>query len=418
MILRVIVIITLSASVSFAQNPFQTLLAKLVEKQQTAVRDSHKKAQQSAQVRAHLKQLKYYFSGRHSPVEPPLTDVDFDPSEAICDPLSNSPSENPEHGLLGQLILRSPEMSEKPTSVMEYFEKGRKLDKKLYFADVNVPTRHFTEGFSTLNGEVLLDENNEKLIEHFSIEYDSVLKLSADDEEGHYELALLSDDGARLFAFLDEKWTEIINNDGIHATRMGCAYQTVHLTKTSEIPIKILYYQGPRYHIANVLIWKLHNKARSWSNPNRHSFCGISSNHFFFGLNQNKKARSVGAINALERSGWSVLKNANFRMPENTRNPCTEEELVISDIKIASIEGTTATVTWKTNIPATSQVRVVDSDSGEDTLSLKTTEKVTEHTVVIEGLRRGMYYLIQGLSEAEEGKLVRSPMVDLLMPYP
>ena len=105
-------------------------------------------------------------------------------------------------------------------------------------------------------------------------------------------------------------------------------------------------------------------------------------------------------------------------MPENTRNPCTVEELVISDMKIASIDGTTATVTWKTNIPATSQVRVVDSDSGEDTLSTKTTEKVTEHTVVIEGLRRGMYYLVQGLSEDDEGKLVRSPMVDLLMPYP
>lgn len=417
MLLRVIVIITLSASVSFAQNPLQALLAKAAEKQQAA-KEAQKSNQKSAQIRAHLKQLKYYFSGRYTPAPPPLTDVDFDPSEAICDPLSNSPSENPEYGLLGQLILRSPEMSAKPSSVMEYYEKGQRLDKKLYFADINVPTRHFTEGFSTLNGEVLLDENNERLIEHFSIEYDSILKLAEDDEEGHYELALLSDDGARLFAQLNGKWTEIINNDGIHATRMGCAYQTIHLTRTSELPIKVLYYQGPRYHIANVLMWKLHNKARSWGNPNRHSFCGFSSNTFFFGLNQNKKARSVGAINALERSGWSVLKNANFRMPENTRNPCTVEELVISDMKIAAINGTTATVTWKTNIPATSQVRVVDSDSGEDTLSLRTDEKVTEHTVVIEGLRRGMYYLIQGLSEDDSGKLVRSPMVDLLMPYP
>lgn len=409
MIVRIFVIITLSASVSFAQNPFQALLAKISEKQHAA---------KSSRVQSHLKHLKYYFSGRYQPVQPPLTEVDFDPSEAICDPLSNSPSENPENGLLGQLILRSPEMSEKTSSVMEYYDKGLKLDKKLYFADVNVPTRHFTDGFTTVDGQTLVDENNERLIEHFSVVYDSVLKLSDGDEEGHYELALLSDDGARLFAFLEGRWTEIVNNDGNHATRMGCAYQTVHLTKASEIPIKILYYQGSRYHLSNVLIWKLHNKARTWSNPNRHSFCGISSNSFFFGLNQNKKARTVGAINALERSGWSVVKNANFRMPENTRNPCTVEELVISDAKIAAIDDTTATLTWKTNIPATSQVRVVDSDSGEDTLSVKSTEKVTEHSVVIEGLRRGMYYMVQGLSEDAQGKVVRSPMVDLLMPYP
>jgi len=361
-----------------------------------------------------LKKISCVFSGvKKTSVGDPITSIDFpaDPANTVCDPLANEESSSsPENGLLGKLILRTPEMGSKVSSVMDYYYKGHKLDQNLYFGSVNIPTRPFDQGFTTLNGDVLVDTQGNKLIENFAVEYTSSLKLSDADKEGDYELAILSDDGARVFVKEGAEWKELINNDGVHPTRMGCANRTINLKRDSEVPVKILYYQGPRYHIANVLVWKFHKKPQTWKKPDNHSFCGITSNTFFF----DKKGKKTAAMGFLEKTGWRVLAAANYKMPDQQRNPCTVPDLALSEYKVVSAAAPNATLSWKTNLPASSQLRIYNVYTGEEVYSAVDSNLVTEHTVQVSGLVRGIYYQMQAISVDEKGREIRSDFIDVL----
>jgi hypothetical protein len=171
-----------------------------------------------------LKKISCVYSGYgRTATGPSLGSIDFpvDTDNTVCDPLTNSSAEAPESGLLAKLIVTSDKMPKKISSVMDFYNNGTRLNKNIYFADVNVPTRPFTQGFTTQSGETLVDANGDKLIENFALEYDSVLKLSSTDKEGNYEIASLADDGARLFVKENGVWSELINNDGVHSTRLG-----------------------------------------------------------------------------------------------------------------------------------------------------------------------------------------------------
>lgn len=361
-----------------------------------------------------LKKISCSFSGvRRTSTGPSVGSVDFpvDPANTVCDPLSNNASPSPENGLMAKLILRTPAMGSKVSSVMDYYNKGQKLDQNLYFADVNVPTRPFTAGFSTQSGDVLVDAQGNKLIENFAIEYNSVLKLTDADKEGDYEIATLSDDGSRVFVKEGGKWNELINNDGNHSTRMGCPYRTINLKRDSEVPVKILYYQGPRYHIANVMIWKLHKKAHQWKEPSRHSLCGVASNNFYFNSNNGKK---MPAMHYLGKTGWRTIASSNYKMPEQQQNPCTEEELALSDFQVASAQAPTAILTWKTNLPATSKLRIINVYTGEEIVTAEDMNLVTDHTVQVDGLVHGIYYQAQAISKDTKGREVVSALINLL----
>ncbi|MGE5087206.1 MAG: hypothetical protein ACM3MG_12950 [Bacillota bacterium] len=343
---------------------------------------------------------------------PSLGTVDFnvDTDNTVCDPLTNSATDKPENGLLAKLIVPSAAMAPKVSSVMDFYKNGTRLEKNIYFADVNVPTRAFTQGFTTQSGETLIDANGNKLIENFALEYDSILKLSDADKEGDYEIASLADDGARLFVKENDTWSELINNDGIHSTRFGCPYRTIHLTKDSRIPVKLLYFQGPRYYIANVLLWKRHKKAETWSEPSRHSLCGIQGNHLFY---KNDTQKPTAILNGLLHSGWSVLVPGNFKMPEQKKNPCVQETLKISDIQIKNVNAPTATITWTTNLPSSSQLTISNFFTGEQITTDLDSVLVTNHEVKLTGLVRGIYYMIQVISVDAKGNKVISEKISL-----
>ncbi len=360
-----------------------------------------------------LKKISCKFSGiTRTPTGPSLGVVEFaDPDQTVCDPLSDNASSSPEKGLLAKLILQSPAMPAKISSVMDFYNYGEKLSQNIYFADVNVPTRAFTKGFANQSGDVLVDKNGEKLIENFALEYSSLLKLKEGDKEGHYEIASLSDDGARIFIKENDQWNELINNDGTHATRMGCPYRTVNMTRDSEIPVKILYYQGPRYHISNVLLWKHHKKAQVWKKPSNHSFCGVSSNNFFFSSKHDKKTL---AMRHLEAQGWSVVAADNYRMPAQQPNPCVEEDLKLSDFIVSSAQAPNATLTWKTNVPANSRLRIINVYTGEEILTAVDSALVTDHVANVSGLVRGIYYQVEAISVDAKGREVKSALINLL----
>lgn len=358
-----------------------------------------------------LKSIRCSYFGR-TETGPSVGSINFndDAENTVCDPLSNTAAPSQENGLLAKLIVRNESMGSTVNSVLDYHNKGTVLDKKIYFASVNVPTRTFTQGFATQTGDLLLDAQGNKLIENFSLEYTSTLQLGPNDAEGDYEVASLSDDGVRLFIQENGTWNELINNDGNHSTRMGCPYRTIHLTKASKVPIKLLYYQGPRYYITNVLVWKKHRQAKTWKEPSKHSLCGYLGNNFFYSASNGKK--SVG-MSFLELTGWKTISSQNYKMPEQTSNPCSLDPLQITNFAVSAMADSTATLSWKTNYPASSRLRIVNQFTFEEVYTDLDSSLVTSHSAKLTGLTPGMLYQVQAISKDAQDREVRSQLIDL-----
>ncbi|MGE0616207.1 MAG: hypothetical protein AB7P04_11255 [Bacteriovoracia bacterium] len=174
----------------------------------------------------------------------------------VCDPLGQGGSaggaENGVRATLKYLGSNSPQYS----SVSQMQAYGVPVDAAIYFNRVFVPTRMFSEGFATQDGTLLQNAEGETLFEWFTLRFESVLKLAPGDPEGIYELSLLSDDGATLSVDEGAGFQMMVDNDGTHPTQLGCASRTLELNYASEIPIRLDYFQGPRYHIAVSLLWR------------------------------------------------------------------------------------------------------------------------------------------------------------------
>jgi hypothetical protein len=356
-----------------------------------------------------LKKISCTYHGNNYGVDPNAV-FEFpeqDPDQTVCDPLSGAQSESRTSGLAAKLYVRSPEMKS-VSGVMDYYSKGIRLDQDLYFASINVPTRMFTKGFTTEGGATLVDGSGNKLIENFAVEYNSILKLSADDKEGEYELGIISDDGARVFFKENDQWKELINNDGNHPSRFGCTFRTLTMKKDTEVPIKVLYYQGPRYHISNVLMWKYHKDVKAFQKSYKDNWvCGQKGNELFYSP---KTEKPTAVTKWLESTGWTTIANANFKMPEQKTNPCVEEKLQITDLIATSVEAPRATIVWKTNLPASSQLKISNFFTGEVIYTELNTELVTNHEVQLDGLVRGIYYLVTAISvDAKGNQVISSP---------
>ncbi|WP_413574874.1 PA14 domain-containing protein [Bdellovibrio sp. HCB290] len=359
-------------------------------------------------TRGLLKSISCTFHGSNNYGVDPNAIFEFpDPDQTVCDPLSSTPSESRTNGLSAKIYLPGPNMTIPVSTVMDYYNKGVALEQDVYFASINVPTRQFTKGFVTEGGSVLLDSNGNKLVENFALEYNSILKLSDSDKEGEYELASISDDGARVFFKEDDQWKELINNDGNHASRMGCAYRTIAMKRGTEVPIKVFYYQGSRYHVANVLMWKHHKDTKAYKRSVMDNFvCGKSGNNFFYN-SSNEKPTAI--TKWLQSTGWQTISNANYKMPEHKPNPCTQEPFkIVGSPSVSAISSTGAKVIWSTNYPSSSQLRIANSFTGEVVYTVKDATLVTEHEVHIEGLVPGLAYDIIAISVDDKGTEVQS----------
>lgn len=137
-------------------------------------------------------------------------------NKLVCDPLTGggfTDATKVELGLKAQLYTALP--GKRYYKANDYVEKGIKSSQNLFFSDLNVPTRMFTEGFANpLTGGFVKSDAGDKLIEFFAIKFESHLRLAPEMEEGNYQLALLSDDGSVLKLKINNEWKTIINNDG------------------------------------------------------------------------------------------------------------------------------------------------------------------------------------------------------------
>jgi hypothetical protein len=71
---------------------------------------------------------------------------------------------------------------------------------------------------------------------------------------GEYEVLLISDDGASFYVQEDGSEHRLIDNDGIHSTKLACAPRTVRLDPARPLPIRLTYFQGPREYLTVTLM--------------------------------------------------------------------------------------------------------------------------------------------------------------------
>lgn len=335
----------------------------------------------------------------------------YNANKIVCDPLNGGQVTQKfyTNGIKAELYYKSAGMPRWYTAG-QYVASGTKSSQNIFLSDMNVPTRLFTEGFSTTQGQVLKDDQNNKLIEYFGLKMSTNIALSANDDEGDYELATLSDDGAVLKIKSGNVSTPdeiLIQNDGDHPTRMGCANQTVRLAKNTLLPIEMTYYQGPRYHIANVLMFR--KSATAGQDPS----CGATGNELFFDYNNFSQPQR--AFTDLIARGWKVLMPENFRISVDgaTYNPCVSGTAPgISGFQLGEIILSDVTFIWTTNIPATSQVILTEVVSGVVTVTDSDNLLRLDHEVLVKGLKPKTQYKAQALSLSSD--LGRSTSSEIL----
>ena len=320
-------------------------------------------------------------------------------NKTVCDPLSASSTTTTsyEKGLKAQLFYRDTGMP-RYYKTTDYIEKARASSQTIFLSDINVPTRMFTEGFVTPSGNVLESDSEEKLIEYFALKAKSHLALTEQDEEGDYELAMLADDGSTLSL----NGELLINNDGDHPTRMGCASKITTLKKGDQLPLEMTYYQGPRYHISNVLIWRKATQA------GLDSSCGQLGNHLYF--NPDAQSKPQQAFKDLQSRGWKIVKPDNFiisstttQVPNPDYNPCAVgTDPVVSKFAVGEVVLQSVSLSWETDIPATSQVIITNQTTGGITVT--TTDNIlrTQHQVQLDNLQSNTVYRVQAYSVSED----------------
>ena len=332
---------------------------------------------------------------------PPLSD----PNRTICDPFKTNSPQARDRGLVGNLLYLTPDQP-RYTKVSDYMNNAAVADVTLYLDRIFTPTRPFDRGFYTQSGNLVQTEDGNTLYEYFAVRVSSQIQLASNESPGLYQLALLADDGAVL-KIPDGLGGEkiIVNDDGTHPTKFACATEPVYLDHDTKIPMTLEYYQGPRFHIALVAMWRPWPDGVVDTNPVNDAFCGRSGNSLFFDSTKDPVVAKTPFYELLSRN-WKVLENENYNFPEQTENPCmpAEEPLAISGFSISGVTRTQVTLTWVTNVDSTSQGESKVVATGAITQTSLDPTLVRNHTVTITGLLPNTLYSVKALSTTPGGQ--------------
>ena len=334
-------------------------------------------------------------------------------NKVVCDPGGGGGGPtSPKNGIKSELFYRG---SGQPRyyRAEDYIAHTTKSEANLFFSDMFVPTRMFSEGFSTQTSGVLKDDNGNKLIEYFGLKMNTNIRLTQEDAEGVYEFALLSDDGSIMKIKEAGSWRSIISNDGDHPTRLGCSSERITMTSDTKLETEVMYYQGPRYHISNVLLWrKLSDSQMAGQDPR----CGLTGNNTWFDPNNN--STPTAEYNNLLSRGWKVVRPENFFLPDESNeqtqyNPCTPgTNPIISNFRINELTSTDVFVSWTTDIPSTSQVLLIEVATGNARLTATDNVLRTNHSLQVNDLLNpDVLYSIQAVSVSEDlGRAISTPI--------
>lgn len=242
-----------------------------------------------------------------------------DPTRTVCDPLGGSSgSGSIRSGLKASLSFIPNGSTSMYSDVESFFRRTTHVDADLYFNQLYVPTRAFDRGFVTQSGFTIQNQEGNTLYEFFGLNFESSIRLGSTDQPGLYQFAILSDDGSIMEIDEGNGFNTIVSNDADHPTRMGCATRAVDFSSRDvRMPMKLAYYQGPRYHIALTLLWRKVNPGQSLSDAR----CGQSGNGLFWDSTVDPSIAQDAFIELLSR-GWKVLGPDNYVIPDNEHNPC------------------------------------------------------------------------------------------------
>jgi hypothetical protein len=310
----------------------------------------------------------------------PVVPQNPDSSGAVCNPFGGGVTAR-DQGLLGELY-HLPSDLPRYQSVSPYIQNGSKLEATLYFDQVNVPTRPFDAGFTTLGGDTLKTPAGDTLYEWFALRFDSVIKLTNNDRVGKKQFALLADDGAILRAKVNGQWINLVDDDGQHPTKFKIASTPIELNVDSELPIELKYFQGPRMHIAVMVLW------REWPeghNAWRDSYDGQEGNDLFFDSNVSPSAPQSAYQTLLSR-GWKPVPAANYFLPSQAApNPCPEQEVPNGTSTSTTTATSTATETSTATATNTNTSTQTETETSTSTSTGTSTETDPNAVLAITG---------------------------------
>jgi hypothetical protein len=243
----------------------------------------------------------------------------------VCDPFSQGSSTSSGTQGLRSGLKAALYASNSPLSGVNNYVNNEDLRvaANIYLNEINTPTRAFSDGFPVQGGGLLTNAQNQTLIEYFGLRIEGSIRLTDGQSAGFKQFGLLSDDGATLEIKnpVTGVWTMIVNNDGDHGTKLGCANNAYYMEHGVNYEIRVKYYQGPRFHIANMLVWR--NVADNSASSLNYSNCGYSNNSAWFDSTQVPSVAGSKWIHA-QGAGWRVVGAENFSLPatETTTNPC------------------------------------------------------------------------------------------------
>lgn len=262
------------------------------------------------------------------PSPSPTQTTGGDSSTQVCNPLGGGETTGLDNGLYGRLRYIPNDNAPRPQVIADFFgPNGADAGVDLYFNQLFVPTRYFSAGFQTQDGTTLTTPAGNTLYEWFEISFQSTLRLSTSDQAGQYQFAILSDDGSILSVDQGNGFQQLINNDGQTPSRLACATSTIQFDNSTALPIKVDYFQGPRYNIALILLWReipVTSCGANESEALRDPACGESGNNEFFNWDETGSPSTptdvwIGMLNR----GWKVLNVDNYYLPDSAPlNPC------------------------------------------------------------------------------------------------
>lgn len=248
-------------------------------------------------------------------------------AQVACNPLTGSSAAVDYNLGLAARLYYSPNGGPQYSSVEDYMNHGTDLGVDIFFNQVNMIPTYFANGFASEAGPAFQTQDGTVLTEWFGIQYKSVLRLTSHNAPGNYQLASLSDDGSILY--LDPTGTganpvAFINSDGLHAPKLACATSTLRMSANTHIPMQLDFFQGPRYHIANMLLWRRIPDALdpTAASSLHDDACGAQGTDVFFHVDQTTSVPTTAYQDLLNR-GWEVIPEENFVLPEtDPANPC------------------------------------------------------------------------------------------------
>ncbi len=269
----------------------------------------------------------------------------------VCDPFTDDP--NPPragqiYGLAGKVRYLSADQPRYGT-LGDFDTYGHVAPISLFLSDLNVPSRAYDRPFMTREGILVTDSDGIPFQEYFAFDLEAQVRLMPEDGEGLYQFAVIADDGAVLQLDRGTGFEPIVSNDGFHGARMVCGTEAVSMGRKSSIPMKFGYFQGPRYYVALVVLW------REWDGVSSEVECGSSGNSYFWDLWVTPSIAKA-PFNALLSRGWKVLKPENYLLPiQGETNPCVMMAPVATNVTgyfpAPVVNNPSVTFTFESNYP-------------------------------------------------------------------